>query len=157
MRPEFHILLVEDSPADAKIIERALREDRLAHRLTVVRDGKRALDYLSRSHAGDDPAAPEPDLVLRDLNLPGLDGAEVLAAIKGDPLLRPIPVVVLTTSRRDEDVARTYQAGANTFIQKPTEYPRYLELVAVLRKYWFDTALRSPRGPFDGVASAQEA
>jgi CheY-like chemotaxis protein len=142
MRPDFHILLVEDSRADAKIIARALTEGSIAHRLTVLSDGRLALDYFNRLA---DPAAPadlQPDLVLLDLNLPGIDGFEVLTRIKNHPILRAIPVVVLTTSQRDEDVLQTYQAGANSFISKPAEYPRYRDLVKTLRTYWHETAVR---------------
>ena len=87
----------------------------------------------------------EPDLILLDLNLPGLDGCQVLKRIKSDPFLRMIPVVILTTSNREEDILQTYQAGANTYITKPDEYPRYRELVATLEHYWVDTALKVPR------------
>ena len=147
MAHDFHILLVDDSPSDALIIERALREEEIPHRLTVLQDGRAALDYLIRLKVPE--AAPEldPDLVLLDLNLPGLDGCQVLAAIKSDGELRPIPVVILTTSDREEDVAQTYAAGANSFIRKPDEYPRYRELVATLRRYWHETALPRPRRP----------
>jgi CheY-like chemotaxis protein len=141
---DFHILLIEDSRADAKIIERALKEGDVAHRLTVIPDGRHALDYLYsvRDQAGPDDR--EPDLILLDLNLPGIDGCEVLKRIKSDPLLRMIPVVILTTSNREEDILQTYQAGANTFISKPAEYPSYRELVTTLRHYWVDTALKVP-------------
>ncbi len=145
MAPEFHILLVDDSPSDALIIERALRDEQLDHRLTVLQDGRAALDYLLRLKDPATPAELDPDLVLLDLNLPGLDGCQVLTAIKGDRELRTIPVVILTTSGREEDVHQTYQAGANTFIRKPDEYPRYRELVATLRLYWQETAMRRPR------------
>jgi CheY-like chemotaxis protein len=118
MQADFHILLIEDSPADVVIIERALKEGHVAHRLTV----------------------------LRDLNLPGPDGYQVLCRLKSDPDLRSIPVVVLTTSGREEDILQTYRAGANTYIQKPSEYPQYREMVQTLRKYWNDIALRPPRG-----------
>ncbi len=147
MASEFHILLVDDSTSDALIIERALREEELDHRLTVLQDGRAALDYLLLLKDPETPAELEPDLVLLDLNLPGLDGCQVLATIKGDRDLRAIPVVVLTTSDREEDVHQTYQAGANTFIRKPDEYPRYRELVSTLRRYWHETALRRPRRP----------
>jgi CheY-like chemotaxis protein len=145
MHPDFHILVVDDSPADALIIGRALREGGVAHRLTVIHDGRRALDELILLG---DPATPVervPDLILLDLNLPGLDGLQILTRIKADPYLRVIPVVVLTTSGREEDVVQTYQAGANTYIQKPAEYPRYRELVLSLKTYWMETALRPPR------------
>lgn len=145
MRPDFHILLVEDSRTDVKIIERALREGNVAHRLTVIADGRQALEYLVRLHEPDADENLEPDLILLDLNLPGIDGCQVLSRIKNDPLLRVIPVVVLTTSGRDEDVRQTYQAGANTYIQKPAEYPRYRDLMVTLRQYWHETALRPIR------------
>ena len=142
MSLNFHILLVEDSRADVKIIERALAEGNVPHRLTVLPDGRQALDYFTRLLGP--LASPDllPDLVLLDLNLPGIDGYEVLGRIKNDPELKALPVVVLTTSRRDEDVRRTYEAGANTFIQKPSEYPSYRDLVGTLQSYWMDTALR---------------
>ena len=141
---DFHILLIEDSRADAKIIDRALKESAIACRLTVILDGQLALDYLFSLR--DEPASTdrEPDLILLDLNLPGLDGCQVLTRIKSDPYLRIIPVVVLTTSTREEDLLLTYQAGANTYIPKPTEYARYREMVATLRDYWVGTALKIP-------------
>ncbi len=141
---EFHILLVEDSRADAMIVERALRESKVAHRLTVIRDGRLALDYLFGLNGGSESADHGPDLILLDLNLPGLDGCQVLTQIKSDPSLRMIPVLILTTSHREEDVVKTYMAGANTYIPKPAEYPSYCELVATLRHYWIDTALKVP-------------
>jgi CheY-like chemotaxis protein len=144
LRPDFHILLVEDSRADAKIIERALREGNIAHRLTVIPDGRHALDYLFSLREEPAGSDREPDLILLDLNLPGLNGCQVLSQIKSDPELRIIPVIILTTSQREEDVLQTYQAGANTYIPKPAEYSRYCELVATLRAYWIDTALKVP-------------
>jgi chemotaxis family two-component system response regulator Rcp1 len=145
MHPDFHILLVDDSVADVRIIERALLEANIQHRLTVIHDGRRALEYLQRLR---DPAVPsdrEPDLILLDLNLPGIDGGQILTEIKNDRYLKSIPVVVLTTSRRDEDILSTYQSGANTYIQKPAEFPKYRDLVLTLRTYWHETALRAPR------------
>jgi CheY-like chemotaxis protein len=141
---ELHILLIEDSRTDAMIIERALCERAVPHRLTVLPDGQQALDYLFGLL---DPSAEpdrEPDLILLDLNLPGINGHQVLGRIKADPQLRALPVVVLTTSSREEDVIRTYQAGANTYIPKPAEYARYCEVVSALRTYWLDTALKVP-------------
>ncbi len=141
---DFHILLVEDSRADAKIIERALRESDVMHRLTVIPDGQHALDYLFALRDEEVDADREPDLILLDLNLPGIDGCQVLSRIKNDPYLRMIPVVILTTSNREEDILQTYMAGANTYISKPAEYPSYRELVSTLRTYWVDTALKIP-------------
>jgi chemotaxis family two-component system response regulator Rcp1 len=145
MQAELHILLVEDSPADAKIIARALTESLVPHRLSVLSDGRQALDYLARVESPDAPEGHQPDLILLDLNLPGLDGCEVLSQIKSHDTLRSIPVVILTTSRRDEDVRQTYQAGANSYIPKPAEYPHYRDLVKCLHSYWADTSLRPPR------------
>src|SRR5262249_52446992 len=99
---DFHILLIEDSRADAKMIERALREGNVSHRLTVIRDGRHALDYLFSLRDEVAPTDREPDLILLDLNLPGIDGCQVLTQIKSDPFLRMIPVVILTTSNREE-------------------------------------------------------
>ena len=142
MSPEsFHILLVEDSAADARLIERAMAEVLDGYRLTVLPDGRRALEYLERLHEPDCPALVEPDLILLDLNLPGLDGCQVLAQIKSDPILAVIPVVMLTTSSRDEDVRSTYQAGANSFIAKPAEYSQYPALMTTLHHYWHETTL----------------
>lgn len=156
-RSEFHILLIEDSRADAKIVERALREGDVSHRLTVIPDGRLALDYLFGLR--DEPVQTdrEPDLILLDLNLPGLDGCQVLTRIKGDPFLRMIPVVILTTSNREEDILQTYQAGANTYIPKPDEYPRYRELVETLRHYWVDTALKVPRHLMRSIGKGSES
>jgi len=141
---DFHILLVEDSRADAKIIERALKESDVVARLTVIPNGQHALDYLFALRDDEVDVDREPDLILLDLNLPGIDGCQVLSRIKSDPYLRMIPVVILTTSSREEDVLQTYLAGANTFISKPAEYPSYRDLVATLRTYWVDTALKVP-------------
>jgi CheY-like chemotaxis protein len=149
---ELHIMLIEDSRTDAKIIERALREGEVPHRLTVIPDGGQALDYLHGLL--DESADPkqEPDLILLDLNLPGIDGHQVLSQIKSHPQLRILPVVVLTTSVRDEDVIQTYQAGVNTYIPKPAEYDRYREVVAALRTYWLETALKVPHSLRRGTA-----
>lgn len=143
-RTELHILLIEDSRSDAKIVDRALREGHVPHRLTVIRDGRKALEYLFGLLNEGVESELEPDLILLDLNLPGLDGWQVLRGIKSDARLRVLPVVVLTTSSREEDVLRTYQSGANTYIAKPAEYARYREVVSALRVYWLDTAVKVP-------------
>jgi len=150
MQTDFHILLIEDSLTDVKIIERALRESQVDHRLTVISDGGKAIEYLTNLQSTDCATPLEPDLILLDLNLPGIDGNQVLTRIKSDPDLRVIPVVVLTTSRHEEDILQTYQSGANTYIQKPSEYPHYRDLVVVLRQYWHDTAIRAIRSRAKG-------
>ncbi len=130
----------------------AFRESGNAYRLTVISDGRHALEHLFGLR-DDGIAANQPDLILLDLNLPGLNGCQVLTQIKNDPYLRLTPVVVLTTSHREEDILETYMAGANTYIVKPAEYPSYRELVATLRQYWMNTALRVPGHLRRGLAS----
>ena len=145
MKPVHAILLVEDSPADIKITQRALRESAVPVELIVVRDGQEAVDYLLRQ--GDHQATPgwrSPDLILLDLNLPRLNGREVLERIRATPALRGVPVVVLTTSRRQEDVQEVYAAGANTYIEKPQEFGRFVEVLRTIQSYWLDTALLPP-------------
>jgi len=145
MSSDFHILLIDDSPSDTLIIERALREENIGHRLTTLSDGRAALDYLNGLKDSECSGRLDPDLILLDLNLPGLDGHQVLTAIKSDPILRGIPVVILTTSCRDEEIHQCYLEGANTFIRKPDEFARYQDLVAMLWLYWHETALPRPR------------
>lgn len=147
MPAEFHLLLVEDSPSDVLIIRRALAEAGFSHRLTTLGDGASAMAYLDRLSDPSCPVHQVPDLVLLDLNLPGPDGGQVLLRIKGDPILRTIPVVVLTTSGRDEDVWRSYNAGANTYLQKPVDFEHYRDLAQILRNYWEQLATRPPRRP----------
>ncbi|QDV37482.1 response regulator [Tautonia plasticadhaerens] len=147
MPVEFHILLVEDSPSDVLIIRRALAEAGFTHRLSILGDGASAMACLDRLADPSTPADQVPDLVLLDLNLPGPDGGQLLLRIKTDTVLRTIPVVVLTTSGRDEDVWRSYHSGANTFVQKPADFQNYRELALTLRRYWEQLATRPPRRP----------
>jgi CheY-like chemotaxis protein len=139
------ILLVEDNPADIKITQRALRESASVVELIVVRDGQDAVEYLLRQ--GPHAASPGwrcPDLILLDLNLPRLTGREVLERIRETPALRAIPVVVLSTSHRQEDVLDLYRAGANTYIEKPQDFARFVEVLQAIRRYWLETALLPP-------------
>jgi CheY-like chemotaxis protein len=142
MKPLRAILLVEDNPADIKITQRALKESAIPVELLVVRDGQEAVDYLTRqgTHASND-AWRSPDLILLDLNLPRLSGREVLERIRTNPALRMVPVVVLTTSYRPEDVQEMYAAGANTYIQKPQDFARFVQVLQTIQQYWLDTAL----------------
>jgi chemotaxis family two-component system response regulator Rcp1 len=136
------ILLVEDNPADIKITERALRGSTLPVQLIVVRDGQEAVDYLLRQGEYATSAAwRDPDIILLDLNLPRLSGWEVLERIRSTPVLRPVPVIVLTTSRRQEDVQEVYAAGANTYIEKPSDFGRFVEVLRTIQHYWLETAL----------------
>ena len=145
MKPVHAILLVEDDPADIMITQRALRESAFPVELLVVRDGQEAVDYLLRQgvHAGD-PLWRSPDLILLDLNLPKLTGLEVLHRVRATPELRAVPVIVLTTSKRQEDIQQTYSAGANTYIEKPRELARFVEVLQTIQRYWLDTALLPP-------------
>jgi len=126
------ILLVEDSPNDILITETALKEGRIKNRLIVARDGQEALDILFGAD-GDDYV---PELVLLDLNLPKVDGLEVLQAIKSDPKLRRLPVIVLTASTSEEDIVRSYDLGVNTFISKPVQFEDFMKVIATIREYW---------------------
>jgi len=148
MKPHHAILLVEDSPADVEIARRALRESAAPVELIVVRDGQEALDYLLREgrHAAD-AAWRMPDLVLLDLNLPRLTGRDVLQRLRGTEAFRSVPVVVLTTSKRPEDVRDLYAAGANTYIEKPQDFNQFVEVLRTVRQYWLDTALLPPGEP----------
>ena len=135
------ILLVEDSPSDVELTVEAMREAKVANELHVVVDGVDAMEFLRRE--GQHTKAPRPDLVLLDLNLPRKDGKEVLAEIQADPLLRPIPVAVLTTSKAESDVLRSYQLGANCFITKPVRLPEFLEVIQAIEEFWL-TIVRLP-------------
>ena len=145
MKPVHAILLVEDNPADIKITERALRESALAVQLIVARDGQEAMDYLQQNGSSSaDGAWRRPDLILLDLNLPRLSGHEVLRKIRSMADFRTVPVIVLTTSRRDEDVQEVYAAGANTYIEKPADFDRFIEVLRTIKRYWLDMALLPP-------------
>ncbi len=137
------ILLVEDSPSDRLITKAALQEARLLNVLHTVGNGVEALAFLRRE--GPFADAPRPDLVLLDLNLPRMDGREVLVQIKSDPALRNIPVVVLTTSAAPDDVAAAYAAHANSYITKPVDFTRFHEALSALEEYWFEVVTLPPR------------
>lgn len=131
------ILLVEDSPDDILIVQRALKEARIINRLWVVRDGQEALDFLQHKEEYQDVAkSPKPGLILLDINLPKINGLEVLKRIKEDPDLKTIPTVILTLSGRDEDIARCYSHGCNSFIQKPVDFEKFVEVVKQIGLYW---------------------
>lgn len=135
------ILLVEDSPSDARLTEEALKDGKLRNNLTIVRDGAEAMAYLYRE--GKFADASRPDLILLDLNLPKIDGREVLRRVKSDPALQKIPVVVLTTSEAEEDVAKAYEYNANCYIRKPVDLGRFLEIIATIESFWL-TVVKLP-------------
>lgn len=129
------ILLVEDNPAHADMMRETLKDSRIANNLSVVGDGEMATNFLHK--LGEFATSPRPDLVLLDLGLPKKNGLEVLAEIKTDPELKRIPVVILTSSKSEEDVLRTYDLQANTFITKPVHLSELLEVVRNIENYWF--------------------
>ena len=135
------ILLVEDDPGDVLITREAFAENKVRNKLDVVSDGEAAMAYLRRQ--GDFAAAPRPDLVLLDLNLPRRDGHEVLAEIKSDPDLQRIPVVILTTSDAEEDILRSYNLHANAYVTKPVDFERFLTVVRQVDEF-FVTVVRLP-------------
>ena len=128
------ILLVEDNPADVRLTQEALKEAKVVNRLSVVMDGEEAMAFLRRE--GRHAEAPRPDLILLDLNLPRKDGREVLAEVKADERLRRIPVVILTTSKSEEDVLRSYDLHANCFISKPVGLEQFLRVVESIEDFW---------------------
>lgn len=137
MMDDAEILLVEDNPADEELTLRALRENKLANRVHVARDGAEALDYLfARGAYVARDRSRLPRVVLLDLKLPKVDGIEVLTRIKSDDLSRAIPVVMLTSSREEPDIARCYQLGVNSYIVKPVEFEAFVKAVSHAGLYW---------------------
>jgi CheY-like chemotaxis protein len=128
------ILLVEDNPGDVRLTRECLKQARVANHLQVVTDGLQAMTYLRRE--GEHEAASRPDLILLDLNLPRRNGREVLAAIKNDAELRRIPVVILSSSTREEDVAGAYDLHANCYIAKPTQLDQFAHVLTSIEDFW---------------------
>jgi chemotaxis family two-component system response regulator Rcp1 len=138
------ILLVEDSPSDTELTVEALKDFKVRNHVSIVEDGVQAMQFLRRQ----DPYAgvPRPDLIMLDLNLPRKDGREVLADIKGDDHLKTIPIVVLTTSRAEQDILRAYQLNANCYINKPVDFNQFLEVVRCIESFWL-YVVTLPPGP----------
>ena len=136
------VLLVEDDPGDVLMTREAFEEFKVRNNLNVVSDGEEAMAYLRRE--GEYADVARPDLVLLDLNLPRMDGRQVLAAIKGDEELASIPVVVLTTSEAEEDVLRSYRLHANAYVTKPVDFDRFIDIVRRIDDF-FVTVVRLPR------------
>ncbi len=143
------ILLADDDEEDRAMTEEALKESRLANDIRFVRDGEELIDYLL--HRGDfanGNQAPTPGLILLDLNMPKKDGREALAEIKNESRLRQIPVVVLTTSKAEEDIVRSYDLGVNSFITKPVTFDALVAAMSIFTQYWFEiVALPADTGP----------
>ena len=138
------ILLVEDNPGDVRLTQEALKEGKVYNNLNVVYDGVEAMAYLRRE--GKYVDAVVPDIILLDLNLPKMDGREVLAAIKDDKNIKRIPVVVLTTSKDDEDVLKVYDLHANCYITKPVDLEQFLHVVQSIKDFWFTVVKLPPNG-----------
>ena len=128
------ILLVEDNPADAELTQEALASNKVRNDLFVVQDGEEAMAFLRREPPHED--APRPDLVLLDLNLPKKDGREVLAEMKDDADLKVIPVVILTTSKAEEDILRSYELRANCYVTKPVKLKEFIQVVKSIDHFW---------------------
>ena len=142
MDDEIQILLVEDNPGDVRLTQEALRGAKVANDLQVVGDGEEAIEYLRRRGRYVD--APRPDIVLLDLNLPRLDGREVLMDIKSDPDLAKIPIIILTSSTAERDIHSAYELHANCYISKPVDFTEFIEAVRSLEGFWL-RIVRLPR------------
>lgn len=141
------ILLVEDNPDDIDITRRALNEAKVINKLWPVRDGQEALDFLQHKGQYQDPSiSPKPGLILLDINLPKINGIDVLRIIKEDADLKRIPVVMLTVSKRDEDIVKSYNLGCNSFIQKPVNFENFVEVVKQIGLYWGLLNIVPPNG-----------
>lgn len=136
------ILVAEDDPDDSQLLKEAFRENRSTHQLMFVENGEELINYLS--HVGkfsDASTYPVPALILLDLNMPKKDGREALKEIKNNPEIKDIPIIVLTTSRSEEDITRCYDLGVNSFIIKPVSYSSLVSMVDILEKYWLQTVV----------------
>ena len=131
------ILLVEDSPSDVRLVREAMKESAISVQIVVAKDGVEAMDYLHQAELG---LVVRPDLVILDLNLPRKNGREVLAEVKASPNLRQIPVVVMTSSRSDDDIQQAYALNANCYITKPNDLQEYVNVVQSIENFWFLTA-----------------
>lgn len=137
------ILLVEDNPGDVRLTKEALKDATMKSNVHVVTDGEEAMSFLNQE--GDFAEVPRPDLILLDLNLPRKDGREVLEEIKADDRLKMIPVVVLTTSEAEQDIARVYELHANCYITKPVDLDRFMDVIRTIEEFWFRVVRLPPR------------
>ncbi len=147
LRRSFVILLADDDEDDRVLAREAIAESEFVSALNCVSDGEEAMDYLQKTGAyagATTDMAPRPDLILLDLNMPRKDGREVLRELKNDAALRRIPIVVLTTSKAEEDILRTYDLGVNSFITKPVSFDGLVEVMKTLNKYWAKTVQLPP-------------
>jgi two-component system response regulator len=136
------ILLVEDNPGDARLTQEVLKDSKIRNNLHIVADGVEAMAFLRRE--GQYASAPRPDIILLDLNLPRMDGREVLKAIKADESLRRIPIVIMTTSDDEHDILAAYDLYANCYITKPVDFQRFIEIVKTIENFWFSIVRLPP-------------
>ena len=142
------ILMADDDPEDRDFARQALADSRLANDFRTVTDGVELLEYLRREGEYEDPEdAPRPGLLLLDLKMPRMDGLEALREIRAQPEFRSLPVVVLTTSSADEDIAASYELGANSYIRKPVTFDGLVEALGAVGRYWFEIVELPPGGP----------
>jgi len=153
MMRHIEILLVEDSPTDALLTREALNTAKLLNKLHVVDNGADAIAFLRRE--GPYAHVPRPDLILLDLNLPRMDGREVLRAIKADDDLKIIPVVVLTSSDAEEDILKSYDLHANCYITKPVEFDKFVTVVRSIHEFWFAVVTLPPQPHTEAIPDAQ--
>jgi CheY-like chemotaxis protein len=137
------ILMVEDNPADVRLAQEAFRDGKIQNVMHVVKDGVEAMAFLRRQQKYSQ--SPRPDLIFLDLNLPRKDGREVLAEIKADDQLRRIPVVVLTTSRAELDIVKSYNLHANCYVVKPVDLDQFIEVIRSIEQFWLTAVTLSPR------------
>jgi len=150
MTREVRILFVEDNEGDIVLTIEAMKEARISNNVTVVRDGEEALMFLLRK--GKYADAERPDLVLLDINLPKVDGKEVLARIKNDPALMTIPVVILTTSDSEKDIMESYHNHANCYITKPVDFKKFMDVVHTIKDFWI-SIVQLPKTHSDAINS----
>jgi CheY-like chemotaxis protein len=142
LRP-VEILMIEDSPTDVLMAREALEDAKILNKLSVTENGEEGMAFLRREGRYSD--APRPDLIFLDLNMPRKDGREVLQELKADPQLRLIPVVVLTTSKAEEDIVKSYGLHANCYIAKPVDFHRFAEVVKTIQQFWFTIVTLPPK------------
>lgn len=139
------VLLAEDNPGDVKLTRRAFEEGQVLNNLRVVNDGQEAMDFLRHEGEYADDQPPRPDLILLDLNMPRMDGTDVLEALDDDPDLGRIPVVVLTSSDAEEDIVKSYDLHANAYLTKPVDFDGFLEVIGCIEEFWLGVVKRPPR------------
>ena len=137
------LLMAEDDPQDQFMVKRAFTHARCLNEIAIVEDGEELLAYLRRE--GKHQAASRPDLILLDLNMPRKSGREALAEVKSDPALRGIPIIILTTSNADEDILRSYDLGANSYIQKPVTFEKLVDVARLIGEYWMEIVKLPPQ------------